>query len=135
MWLAYFSIDPVNVAWAQELQGSTLCIREPRDPAPDDSADAVIYDLDSLPATLRKTYLSVLLAGSPAAPTAVHSYNLEEPDVEQLTANGVLVSRCLNADLFRELRLVAAEAEMRRYPARQRVPAARYSFASAGEMG
>jgi hypothetical protein len=63
------------VTWAQELYGLNLCVLEPRDPLANGALDAVVYDLDSLPASLRKNVLAELLAGPAAAPAGVHSYN------------------------------------------------------------
>jgi hypothetical protein len=88
--------------------GATLEIVWPRDVPPDGRFDAVLYDLDCLPPAEREPLLSGLLAGPAAWPVALHSYNLEEHQIETLQANGVVVHRSLASELLQSLALAAA---------------------------
>jgi hypothetical protein len=106
MHIAYLSIDEVNRALAERLAaagGDVLCVLEPRDPASLGNGAARVYDLDSLPPRLRASVLADLRAAPPPMPAAVHSYSLEDEDVEALSRNGVVVVRRLGLKLFRAL--------------------------------
>jgi hypothetical protein len=105
MLIAYLTTDDVNQDLALRLAedcGETLCPLPPRE-APDDSFDAVVYDLDFLPPSLRESVLAELSSGRPLRPAAVHGYNLDERQEEVLLKNGVAVFRRLDADVFQFL--------------------------------
>jgi hypothetical protein len=103
MRVAYLTTDEVNEWTALQLAeacGATLYPFEPRDTLPEVRLDAVIYDLDYLPAELRQGVLAECLAGPPSGVVGMHSYNLEEDQMETLARHGVVVSQHLSRELF-----------------------------------
>jgi hypothetical protein len=92
--LAYLSHDEVNqhrarqLADARGIELSPLFLKEAATAGP---FDAVLHDLDCLPPADRRAVLKSLLAGPLPCPAAVHSYGLEEEEVEALRARGVVV--------------------------------------------
>jgi hypothetical protein len=106
MRIAYLTTDEVNEQLAVDLAdeyGASLHVLSPRDPAPDGEFDGVLYDLDHLPPSQRQKLLSALLAGSPLDRVAVHSYSLEECQIDTLRAHGVDVHRRLEGAVFQSL--------------------------------
>src|SRR5438046_3085297 len=98
MLFAYLSLNEVNQDLAQRLVaavGGTLDVLSFRDAAPNGQFDAVIYDLDSLPADRQSAVLANLQAGPVSGPVAVHSYTLRGRQVRALREQGVLVSKRL----------------------------------------
>jgi hypothetical protein len=102
MLVTYLTIDPVNLDLARQLAapwGAALEQREPRDP-PTAPPDIALYDLDCLPDDLRQRTLAGLLARPVPSVVGVHSYNLNDAQVERLARNGVVVARRLDPDLL-----------------------------------
>jgi hypothetical protein len=87
---------------------------EPRDRPTTACVDAVIYDLDSFPSPMREGVLAGLCAESDGPAFAVHSYNLEDDQIEQLTGKGVIVARCLSEEFFSDVRYAVGEAAARK---------------------
>ncbi|HYT89135.1 MAG TPA: hypothetical protein VEL76_10540 [Gemmataceae bacterium] len=113
MKIGYLTIDEVNQRLAVELAGACGAVLEivwPRDEPPDGRFDAVLYDLDCRPPSEREQLLGVLLAGPVTCPVALHSYNLEEHQIETLQANGIAVHRTLASEAFQSLALAVAPA-------------------------
>jgi hypothetical protein len=107
MRVAYLTRDVVNEALARQLAdecGITLYPLEPRDPLPDAPLDGLVYDLNYLPDGLGQRVLTELLAGPAPGVAGVHSYNFVDGQANTLARHGVVVSRCLDAALFQELR-------------------------------
>jgi hypothetical protein len=106
MLIAYVTTDEVNKDVATKLgseSGVTVCPLRLDEIGLVDRFDAMIYDLDFVPAPWRTAILSQLLARSAFALRAVHSYNLVEDDEEELRQCGVLVFRRLESAVFRRL--------------------------------
>jgi hypothetical protein len=112
--LAYISHDEVNLHLARELAdaaGALLCPLFVRDRSSAVSFDAILCDLDCLPATERAATLKALLAGPLTCPVGVHSYNLERPEVRALRAKGIDVSRRLRGGMVTNLVHAASHRE------------------------
>jgi hypothetical protein len=104
--LAYLSTDEVNQALALQLAaqlGVGLELLSLEDGPPDAAVVGMLYDLDYLPPDRKQEVLSELLAGALPCAVAVHSYNLDEDQVEQLVQNGVTVSTRLEAKILEAL--------------------------------
>jgi hypothetical protein len=105
--IAFFSTDEVNQSTVEELTGACgaqVVPWQPRDPSPDGQFDAVLYDLDHLPAPERQRTLAVLLNGhGPHCRVAVHSFNLEDAEVKALRARDVGVFERLDGGVIRWL--------------------------------
>jgi hypothetical protein len=105
--VAYLTTDEVNRDLAVRLVdacGVTLYLVTPHDLPPDGPVDAVLYDPDFLPVTLRQVILAAVAAGTVPHPAGVPSYSLDEDVVRTLRKHHVAVSRRLDAKLFRKLR-------------------------------
>jgi hypothetical protein len=118
MRIAYLSTDEVNrdlaAQWAGE-RNITLDVLDSEPIRADVPFDAILCDLDYLPAERREEILAGLLAGAASCPAAVHSYNLEDDQAADLREHGVLVVRRLTESLFdRVCRAVRAVARNRR---------------------
>jgi hypothetical protein len=101
--IAYLSTDEVNQALASQLAeglGISLYLLSLHDGPPDWALAATLYDLDYLPRERQQEVLKELLAQRPPHPVAIHSYNLEQEQVDKLRQNGVLVSTRLAAEIF-----------------------------------
>jgi hypothetical protein len=112
MRMAYLTTDEVNLDLAQTLaERADVCLvpLAPRDALPDGACDAVLCDLDYLPAELREEILAAALAGRPGRPLALHGYNLDGQQTAALRRNGVIVARRLEAGLFSQLRRAVKE--------------------------
>src|SRR5262245_10808120 len=124
MRIAYLSTDEVNrdlaCRWADERHITIDLLDRERVPA-DGPLDAVLCDLDYLPAEWRQQILADLLAGVPSCPAAVHGYNLDEDQAEDLREHGVLVVRRLTESVFDRL-CRAVHALPRAARERQNVP-------------
>ena len=106
MFIAYLTLDEVNQDLAPRLAEAcraTVHAWTPREALPAGAVDAVLIDLDSLPPQERQSILSGLLTRTAPYPVAVHSYNLEEGQVEALHHKGVAVHRRLTPALLRHL--------------------------------
>jgi hypothetical protein len=104
--IGYLTTDEVNQHLALQLAaecGTALEVVWPRDAPPDSRFGAVLYDLECLPPAERAQLLAGLLAGPAPRPGAVHSYNLAEPQIETLRANGVGVYRSLAPEVLQSL--------------------------------
>jgi hypothetical protein len=104
--LAYLSHDEVNLDLARRLAdaaGAVLCPLFVRHKESAASFDAVLCDLDCLPAAERAGTLKALLAGPVTCPVAVHSHSLERAEVQALRAKGVAVSRRLHEGVVTNL--------------------------------
>jgi hypothetical protein len=107
--IAYLTTDEVNEDLATRMThdcGVGLVVLSPKDPSPDSQFDAVIYDLDYVPPSLRDELLAKLMCGPSSFPVAVHSYNLTDDQIKSLLQTGVSVYRRLEPALF--LNLVVA---------------------------
>jgi len=99
MRIAYVTCDPVNRDLAERLAEECrveLCPLGPGEVPAAASPDAVLYDLDFLPADDRRAALDGLAAGRPPCPAAVHSYNLADGAARELRRRGVGVARRLD---------------------------------------
>jgi hypothetical protein len=103
MRIAYLTTDEVNRTLAVAY-GKRYCLTvvplEPRDGAPDDSFDGVLYDWDYLPPELIRYGPS---AGPLPRHVAVHGYNLTHRVKAALRRHGVAVFRRLDAAIFKML--------------------------------
>jgi hypothetical protein len=105
--VAYLTTDEVNEDLALRMAaecGITLRPLALQGAPPDGEFDAVVYDWDYLPADHRKAILSNLLSGFTPYRVVLHGYHLEDDQVEALRANGVLVHRRLDLEVFEGLR-------------------------------
>jgi hypothetical protein len=73
------------------------------DGVPEGSYDAVLYDLDDVPAHRQRDVLLEILRGAAAGPRAVHGYGISEKQAISLSLRGVAVAQRLDLDLFRVL--------------------------------
>ena len=108
MRVAYLTTDEVNEQLALQMadeHGVTLCPLAPKDAPPDGEYDAVLYDWDYLPVERQRQVMAELLAGPSLHMVALHSFNLEDGQVEALRRNTVGVFRRLQPLVFRALRL------------------------------
>jgi hypothetical protein len=108
MRVAYLTLDEVNRALAigfAAQAGIELELPELRDDL--NRFDAVLYDLDFLPAECRDRLRFVPGGGELPQVVAVHSYNLTPRQRRSLHRRGALVTRRLRASLFKELRQLA----------------------------
>jgi hypothetical protein len=115
MRIAYRTTDEVNQDLALEFaqrQGITLCVLEPRDPAPDGSFDAVLYDWDYWPAERKAEVLADLLGEPSAQPVAVHSYQFDLEQAEALRRRGIVLHRLLEPGVFAALRQAVLAARV-----------------------
>jgi hypothetical protein len=106
MRIAYFTTDEVNQALALQFVktiGVTLWPWPLLGPLPDGEVDAVVYDLDHLPEPRRTEILAKLTQAAPRYPTAVHSYNLNDDQIQALQDNGVSVYRHLELRAIRRI--------------------------------
>ena len=106
MRIAYLTTDEVNEQLAVDLAnecGASLHVLSLRDSPPDGEFDAVLYDLDYFPTPQRQKLLSDLLAGPSPHRVALHSYNLEEYQIDALRGNGIAVHRRLGSEIFQLL--------------------------------
>jgi hypothetical protein len=104
--IAYRTTDEVNADLALRLAEAfnlTLDPVTPAKPTDDEWFDAVLWDLDYLPAEWREQVLGQLRAAPPPYPVVVHSYHLDAQEAEGLRSNGVAVHRRLQPRLFRRL--------------------------------
>ena len=112
MLVAYLTVDEVNQEVAASLAERCNLTLHPlslRDWPRDGHFDAVMYDLDSFPAQERDEVLAQLLSSLPLYPVAVHSYNLDDGQVNRLRHNGIAVHRRLEKAVFLGLKLRRAE--------------------------
>src|SRR6516162_9027732 len=106
MRFAYLSLDVDNQRLAErfaDAAGVTLDVRTGREVAPALAFDAVLCDLDSLPADERERLLADLLAGRRAGPVAVHGRHLTAEQELALWHEGVCLFRYLEANVFQAL--------------------------------
>lgn len=107
MRIDYWTTDFVNLnlarQWAEEC-GASLEQILPKDHPAENGCDAVLYDLDYLPADIQQEILARLTNGRLDQAAAVHSYNLEDALVAALQARGVVVERRLHKRLVERLR-------------------------------
>jgi len=107
MRIAYLTTDEVNQAEAFLLAQEydiTICPLAPRDGAPGNEYDAVLYDWDSWPTDRRQQAMADLLARPVPHALAVHGYNLEDETAQQLRRHTIAVYRRLQPRVFRFLR-------------------------------
>jgi hypothetical protein len=110
MRIAYITTDEVNQSLAEKFarRQAHTAVAAPADETPRDAGfDAVIYDLDYLPADVRDDIVETLVMRPCRLPTAVHGYNISPRSAKALHANGVLVYRRLQPGMFRKLAQVA----------------------------
>jgi hypothetical protein len=118
MLIAYLTHDDVNRDFAARLAAGVGVELEPltlRDKP--GRFDAVLYDVDFLPADERGRLLAELSSQRADRPTAVHGYGLSARERRALRRRGVIVARRLCGALFARLRRPAGG-----------VPAARPKF-------
>jgi hypothetical protein len=114
--IAYLSTDEVNRALASQLAeglGISLYLLSLHDGPPDGAFTGALYDLDYLPRERRQEVLKELLAQRPLHPVAIHSYNLEQEQVDKLRQNGVVVSTRLEPEVFAGLLQEQEQSERR----------------------
>ncbi|HLN29784.1 MAG TPA: hypothetical protein VK395_18705 [Gemmataceae bacterium] len=100
MFVAYISLDEVNQDLATrtaEKYGVTLATFASRAEMASWPCDAVVYDLDCLPADDRRHILDELTGDPVKRVAAVHSYNLQPIQKRGLRRNSVIVRRRLHA--------------------------------------
>jgi len=110
MLIAYFTTDEVNEELANrraEAAGVKLYPMSARDELPNGRFDAVVYDLDFVPWKRRKELLARLLAKPSRNPVALHSYNLDDQEMEDLRSKNVAVFHRLQPEVFKLVRLMA----------------------------
>jgi hypothetical protein len=108
MRIAYATTDEVNQALAVQLAGECGAVVHellPKNASPDGQFDAVLYDLDDVPGLQRREVVARLLSGPSSCSKAVHGYDLSEEQASALRRHGIVVSRHLEPELFRCLRL------------------------------
>jgi hypothetical protein len=106
MRIAYYTTDEVNYTLVQRMAreyGSPLIRTSPDLATPGGSPAASLHDLDHLWQPHRTAILESLLAERPLKNVAVHGYCLTDDQVQSLRANGVIVSRSLDSNLFDRL--------------------------------
>jgi hypothetical protein len=108
MRIAYQSLDEVNrdlaarLAAAADVELESLALRDAPEPF-----DAVLYDLDFLPADYRAGLLAARTTARSGALIAVHAYNLTSGQRRRLRRRGVVVARRLSVALFARLAAAA----------------------------
>jgi hypothetical protein len=106
MRIAYVTTDEVNqamVARIAEPFGAAVTQYDPGRPGTNGRFDAVLYDLDCVPAGDRMALLVEILSGSSPQPKAVHGYCLSEEQAAVLRRHGVAVAQRLQPKLVRTL--------------------------------
>jgi len=101
--IAYLTHDEVNAAEARRAAleaGLDLTVLPIKDGGQAAAADAMLLDLDHLPADIKLDLLRRAAGGRLSNCVAVHSYQLSPAEVRALRAAGVLVSRRLTACLL-----------------------------------
>src|SRR5262245_252184 len=95
------SLDAVNqhlAARTAEQNGASLALLDRRAELAAWPGDAVVYDIDHLPANERERILDELTRGPVEKVTVVHSYNLRPSQSRALRESGVIVQRRLQPD-------------------------------------
>jgi hypothetical protein len=113
MLVAYLTTDEVNQDLAIRLAsdcGITLWPLSTRDAPPNGAFNAVVYDWDYWPPEKRRELLAMWLAVPVLGCVAVHSYHLEEQEIEALARKGILVFHRLGPKVFHVLRRVIKAA-------------------------
>ena len=113
MRVAYLTTDEVNEQLALQMAqecGVTLCPLAPKDAPPDGEYDALLYDWDYLPVEEQREVMAELLSGPSPHAVAMHSYHLEDGQVEALRRNAVAVFRRLQPSVFRATSPLAPRA-------------------------
>ena len=104
--IGYVGRDEVNrqsAARAAEDCGATLIdLSRPFDGAAG-RFDALIHDLDHVDAGSAAAIIGELLSRPALVPVAVHGYNLDDDEIAQLDAHGVVVARRFDPELIRAL--------------------------------
>jgi hypothetical protein len=115
MRVAYLTTDEVNEHLALSMAAACdieLVPQAPREPAPDEEFDAVLYDWDYLPPEHRQELRERLRAGRGPGRVIVHGYNLGKKEVAAWRQQGIAVFRRLESKVFRAL-LRAARLRVR----------------------
>jgi hypothetical protein len=113
MRIAYWTIDDVNLSVARDLaevHDATIDQVMGWEKGTTQDPDAILCDLDFLPPGMREEILSRLILAPLPLPVAVHSYNLEDAQIELLVAQGVAVCRRLESEVFGNLRSASRPA-------------------------
>lgn len=98
MKIAYRTTDEVNEDAVRRLAanwGADFFLLGEGEPATDGPFDLVVYDLDCLPQTERRSVLAALAGGRTTRTIAVHSFGLDDGWVVALRARGIIVCRRL----------------------------------------
>jgi hypothetical protein len=106
MLLAYLTTDEVNLDLARRLAedwGTCLYPLSFEEIPQHGQFDALLFDWDFLPPSRRQEMLRELLAEPSAYPVGLHSYQLEDHEVEALRHKGVAVFRRLDPEVFKGL--------------------------------
>ena len=101
--IAYHTTDDVNHRLARRIahaNGSPLFRMNPGTTSPGDPSTTSLHDLDHPWPLQRAALVESLIARKSSNRVAVHGYCLSEVQMRSLRANGVIVSRTLNTDLF-----------------------------------
>src|SRR5262245_65203997 len=99
MRIAYITLDDVNRftlrRWAGQNRVRVDCLSASELRTPVHGVDAVVVDLDFLPAELREIWLSRILADAPPSQVLVHGHNITEAEAAALHRRSVRVCRGL----------------------------------------
>jgi hypothetical protein len=104
--LAYLTTDEVNEATVARMAlayDAIVVPFYPKDAPRGAQFDAVLYDLDCLPADRGRKLLGDLLSAPTEKPAALHSFNVDEGLRQDLQRKGVSVFRSLRPDCLRRL--------------------------------
>jgi hypothetical protein len=107
MKFAYLTTDEVNGALAVEMGqecGVSVELLDPRDGPAEAGYDAVVCDWDFWPVPERQRFVKELPVGQRLS-RALHSYNVDDAQGEQLRRRGVAVFARLQREVFDLLRL------------------------------
>jgi len=99
MRIAYITLDDVNRfmlrRWAEQNRLRVECPSADQLPTPVHGADAVVVDLDFLPAALREIWLARLLADALPGRAMVHGHNITDAEAAALRRKNVRICRGL----------------------------------------
>jgi hypothetical protein len=104
--LAYLTTDEVNEATVARMAlayDAIVVPFYPKDAPRSARFDAVLYDLDCLPADRGRKLLGDLLSAPNEKPVGLHSFNVDEGLRQDLERKGINVFRTLKNDCLRRL--------------------------------
>ena len=93
MQVTYLTLDEVNrftmQSWAKKSGMQVHCPIPSEILVPPEETDAIVLDLDYLPAEVRATWLSRVEAGATTGRVMVHGHNITDGEVKRLCWRGV----------------------------------------------